>query len=63
LFYLPILTDVQRGSLVSRGRCQICKRFRPNSYESCPHLWSQPLCYPCPQFFQTCRKNGTVLCL
>jgi len=42
-FYLQVFTCVQRGFLVSRGRCDNCKRLRPKSYESCPHLWSQPL--------------------
>ena len=41
--YLQIFTAVQCGFLFSRGRCPIRKRFRPKSYESCPHLGSQPL--------------------
>ena len=35
-FYLQTFTGVQCGFLVSRGRCPICKRFRPKSFESCP---------------------------
>ena len=47
-FYLQIFTGVQCGFLVSRGRCPIYKRFRPKSYESCPHPWSQPLLLSVP---------------
>jgi hypothetical protein len=35
---------------------QICKRFRPKSYESCPHLWSQPHLLSVPSSLQICRK-------
>ena len=42
-FNLQIFTVVQFGFLVSRGRCLIYKRFLPKSYETCPHLWWQPL--------------------
>ena len=42
-FYLLIFTGVQCGFIVSRGRCPICRRFRPKSHESYPYLWSQPL--------------------
>jgi hypothetical protein len=42
-FYLQIFTGVECAFLLSHGICRICKRFRPKSCESCPHLWSQPL--------------------
>ena len=38
-FYLQIFTGVQCGFLASRGRCPMCKQFRPKSYKSRP----QPL--------------------
>ena len=47
-FCLQIFTDVECGFLMSRGRCPICKRFRPKSFESYPHLWSQPLLLSVP---------------
>jgi len=45
-FYLQIFAGFQHGFLVSRGRCPLCKRFRPKSYESCPRFWSQTLLLP-----------------
>ena len=47
-FYLQIFTGVQRGFLVSPGRCPICKWFRSRTYQSCPHLCSQPLLLSVP---------------
>jgi hypothetical protein len=47
-YSLQIFTAFQCGFLVSRGRCPICKRFRPRSYESCPHVRSQPLLLSVP---------------
>jgi len=47
-FYLQIFTGVQRGFLVSPGICLIYKRFRSKTYQSCPHLCSQPLLLSVP---------------
>ena len=56
-FYLQIFTGFQCGFLVSCGRCPICERFRPNSYESCPHPWSQPFLLSVPVVFSNLQEE------
>ena len=58
-FYLQMFTGVQCGFLVSRGRCPLYKRFRPKSYESCPHPWSQPLVVRDRSSSKLARRAGT----
>ena len=41
-----------------QGRCPICKRFCPKSYESCPHLWSQPLLLSVPVVLLNLQEGG-----
>jgi hypothetical protein len=56
-FYLQIFTGVKYGFLMSRGTCPICKQFRPESYEACPHLWSQPLLLSVPLFLPNLQED------
>ena len=57
-FYLQIFTAVRCGLLVSRGRGPNCKRFRPKSYESCPHLRLQPLLLSVPVVIPNLLEEG-----
>jgi len=46
-FNLQIFTAVQCGCPMSHGRCPVCKRFCPKSYESCLLQWLHWFCYLC----------------
>jgi hypothetical protein len=56
--YLQILTGVQCGFIVSRGRCSISKGFCPKFYESCRHQWSQPLLLSVPVVLPNLQEKG-----
>jgi hypothetical protein len=49
---------------LSHGRCPICKRFCPKSYESCLHLWLQLLLLSVPVVLPNLQEEvGHILCL
>ena len=58
-FYLQIFTGAQCGFLVSCGRCPICKRFRPKSYESGPHTVAAASANRARISSKLARRSGT----